>query len=86
MFTMKLFIISYDLRNQRDYQKLHDELNRFKAKPVLESTWCLNLADSNTAKIVRDHFKQFIDSDDALMVSEVNNWASYNAKNTPNDL
>ena len=44
------------------------------------------LADSNTAKIVRDHFKQFIDSDDALMVSEVNNWASYNAKNTPNDL
>lgn len=83
---MKLFIISYDLRNQRDYQKLYDELIRLKAKPVLESTWCLNLADINTPKMVRDHFKQFIDSDDALMVSEVNSWASYKVKNTPNDL
>lgn len=74
------------MRNQRDYQKLYDELNHFKAKPVLESTWCLNLEDSNTVKNVIDHFKQFIDSDDALMVSEVNCWASYNAKNTPNNL
>lgn len=83
---MKLFVISYDLRNQRDYQKLYDELNRLRAKPILESTWCLNLGDVNTSQKVRDHFCQFIDSDDALIVSEVRNWALYNTRNEPNNL
>ncbi len=83
---MKLFIVTYDLRNQKDYQKLYDELNRLGAKPILESTWCMNLPDSNTVVMVRDHFAKFIDSDDAIMVSEVTSWASLNVKNTPKDL
>ena len=83
---MKLFIISYDLHNQKDYQKLYDELNCLKAKSVLESTWCLILEDNKTAKQIRDHLIRFIGSDDALMVSEVNTWASYNTINTPKDL
>lgn len=83
---MKLFILTYDLRNQKDYPKLYDELNRFGAKPILESTWCMNLHDSNTAVMVRDHYAKFIDSDDAIMVSEVTSWASRNVKNTPKDL
>ena len=77
---MKLFILTYDLRNQKDYPKLYDELNRFGAKPILESTWCMNLHDSNTAVMVRDHYAKFIDSDDAIMVSEVTSWASRNVK------
>lgn len=81
---MKLFILTYDLRNQKDYQKLYDELNRLNAHPILESTWGLKLADSNTAAMVRDHFARFIDSDDAIMVSEVCDWAGLNIKTDPN--
>lgn len=81
---MKLFILTYDLRNQKDYQKLYDELNRLNAHPILESTWGLKLADTNTAVTVRDHFAKFIDADDAIMVSEVGNWAGLNIKSDPN--
>ena len=80
------FTLLLNLHNQKDYQKLYDELNCLKAKSVLESTWCLIQEGNKTAKQIRDHLQRFIDSDDALMVSEVNNWASYNAINTPNDL
>lgn len=81
---MKLFVITYDLRNQKDYQKLYDELNRLKAKPILDSTWGIKLLDSNTATKVRDHFAKFIDSDDGIMVSEVCDWAARNIESDPN--
>ena len=81
---MKLFVITYDLRNQKDYQKLYDELNRLNAKPILASTWGVKLSDSNTPVMVRDHFAKFIDFDDAIMVSEVCNWAARNIKSDPN--
>ena len=35
---MALYSLSYDLRNQRDYQTLYDELKKFKAIRVLKST------------------------------------------------
>jgi len=82
---MALFILSYDLRNQRNYQALYDELESFGAVRVLESCWCFNRINTTTAGL-RDHFSQFIDSDDGLFVSEVSSWASRKTDGTPKDL
>lgn len=82
---MALYFLTYDLRNSRDYQKLYDELNNFNAVRVLESTWCFNQINT-TASDLRDYFKNYIDSDDAILVSESNSWATIKTKGTPKDL
>lgn len=82
---MALYFLSYDLRGERDYQTLYDELEKFHAVRILESDWCFKRIDTNAVEL-REHFKRFIDKDDGLCVSEVTNWATYNALGTPNDL
>lgn len=82
---MALYFLTYDLRNKRDYQKLYDELESFKAVRVLESTWCFNRYDTSAIKL-REYFKSFVDSDDGLLVVEASDWASIRTKGTPNDL
>ena len=82
---MALYFISYDLRNNRDYKTLYDELDKFNAVKILESTWCFNRINTN-AKGLRDHFKNLIDSDDGLIISEVTDWATTNTDRTPNQL
>lgn len=82
---MALYFITYDLRNNRDYQKLYDELNSFKAVQVLESTWCFKRVNTS-AKNLREYFKKFIDRDDGLLVSESKDWATFNTNGSPNDL
>ncbi len=82
---MALYFLDYDLRKQREYQKLYDELEKFRAVRILESLWCFNRVNTSPANL-RDHFRQFIDSDDGLCLSEVVNWATYGVLGTPNDL
>lgn len=82
---MALYFLEYDLRNQRDYQKLYDELAKFKAVRILKSLWCFNRIETNTERL-RDYFKKFIDSDDGLIVAEVTDWASIKTESTPNQL
>ena len=82
---MALYFLTYDLRKQRDYQTLYDELAKFNAVRVLESTWCFNRSNA-TAAGLRDYFRQFIDADDGLLVSESSDWATWHADGTPNDL
>lgn len=82
---MALYFLSYDLRKQKDYQTLLDELGKFNAVRILKSDWCFSREKTTTVEL-RDHFIKFIDKDDGLIVSQVNNWASFNTEKTPNDL
>ena len=82
---MALYFFSYDLRKAKNYQKLYDELEDFKAVRILQSTWCFNRFNTSSKKL-RDYFKKLIDSDDGLIISEVSDWASYEAKGTPKNL
>lgn len=82
---MALYFLNYDLRGQRDYPQLHNELEKFKAVHIFESPWCFNRFNI-TAAGLRDHFKKFVDGDDGLSVSEISDWATFNALCTPNDL
>lgn len=82
---MALFFISYDLRNEKNYQKITNELKRLNAVRILESCWCFKQTNM-TSKDLKDYFKQFLDNDDGIIVSQITGWASYNALETPNDL
>jgi len=82
---MALYFLEYDLRKQRDYQKLLDELSRFNGIRILKSLWCFNRANTNCANL-RDYFQQFIDGDDGLVVSEVSDWATLKTLGNPNQL
>ena len=82
---MALYFLDYDLRKQRNYQPLWDQLKEFEAVRILDSTWCFNRVNT-TPEGLRNFFQQFIDADDGLVVSEVTNWASYKTLGTPNNL
>ncbi|MCB9833805.1 MAG: hypothetical protein H6807_15190 [Planctomycetes bacterium] len=82
---MALYLMDYDLRKNRNYKPLYDELASFSAVRILESTWCFNRINTSAANL-RDHFKAFIDSDDGILIAEINDWATYGAEKTPKDL
>jgi hypothetical protein len=70
--SMTIWLITYDLRkepNSDDYEPLWAELKRLNCHRFQESVWLGNL--NNTAKEVHDHFRQYLDENDALWVSEV---------------
>lgn len=82
---MALYLLSYDLCKEKDYQKLYDELKKYQAIRILESDWCFR-RDNTTAVALRDHFEQYIDDDDRLFVAEIKDWASHNIMANPNNL
>jgi len=79
---MAVYLLSYDLRKQRDYEKLTEALEAVSAVRVLESVWAFSYADTN-CKLVRDHFVKFIDDDDGLFVVEEKDWAGRKLLNSP---
>ena len=80
---MKVFFVDYDLRGDRNYQTLFDELNRLNGIRVLESLWSLKLNDNTDSESLRDHLSQFMDNDDGLIVSEVHAYAGRHVDNKP---
>lgn len=85
---MSLYFLDYDLRAPgRNYKPLYDELARFGAHRMLQSSWFFKRTGTNAVHL-RDHFKQFIDSNDGLWVAEVAStgsaWATYRTQSNPN--
>lgn len=80
-----LFFVDYDLRVPgQKYDALWAELSRIGARRLLDSNFCFS--GSGTAEQWRDHFRRFIDANDGIVVSQVNDWATYNTLSTPNQL
>ncbi|MBI1933847.1 MAG: hypothetical protein HYS24_15050 [Ignavibacteriales bacterium] len=82
---MALYFLSYNLRKDRNYQRLYNILNDMNAVPLLESTWCFRRIHTKPNKL-RDFFKDFLDADDGFIVTEVVDWSSSKITKTPNDL
>lgn len=76
---MKSYLVSYDLKKNRNYQKLYDALDVMGAKRILESTWLFKERNTNS-DYLRDYFKTVIDSDDMLLVSEVTDLSIFNVE------
>jgi hypothetical protein len=83
---MALFLIAYDLdKPKQNYEILHEQLKKWGAIHVLESTWVVT-KDSTAAKIGNDLLTEALDDDDRLVVVEVKDGGSYNAKTILRDL
>jgi len=82
---MSLYFVTYELRKDRDYDEIIDELEKFNATRVLNSHWCLKKENTSSQEL-RDHFMNYIDKDDAIIVAKATSWASLRTKSTPKDI
>ena len=74
---MALFAVSYDLHNNRQYERLWNALKSAGGVRLLESFWLLKSAHS--AAILRNLLNALVDSDDAVAIVEVTptaDWAT----------
>jgi len=74
---MPLYVISYDLREQRDYDSLINQLDDWRCIRPLWSVWLGSL--KGPAAAIRDILRKHIDEDDGLMIVELkgdSDWAS----------
>ena len=80
------FLITYDLRKDRDYENLYRALARMGAHPILESVWIVR-AMTFTDEIF-NQLSRIIDVDDRLLVVaiEPTNQSSVNLLNSFNVL
>lgn len=78
---MAFFMINYDLNKDKDYGKLIDELERLGAAKAALSSYFVDL--NNTTKEVRDHFSNFVDDDDILIVTKFEDKPRYTRMKTP---
>jgi len=61
------YIISYDLRNNRNYDRLYEAIKSYGTwAKITESTWAVKTDSSAVA--VRDHLGSILDSDDRIFV------------------
>ena len=81
---MAFFAVSYDLVKRKDYPELWEEMARLGAHKALLSLYLLNLSNDDP-KEVRDHFAQYIDSDDRLLVIKIDDAASLRCFKGTND-
>ena len=64
---MACYIISYDLRKNRDYNSLHKAIKSYsKWARITESTWAV--VTNKSAVEIRDHLISVMDGDDRLFV------------------
>ena len=80
----KLFLICYDLRFQRSYLPLWNELERLGASRAGLSDWWLEISGV-TAEGLRNHLARFIDSDDRVLVVLVADWAGLRLEHAPSN-
>lgn len=79
---MALYLVSYDLRENRDYKRLYDELESFDAVRVLDSSWYFDRPNT-TKELMAEHFKEFVGAEDGLVVAEVGEWITRKRGDTP---
>lgn len=66
---MASYIISYDLRKDRDYEALYEAIKSYGTwAHITESTWAVTT--SKSAVQVREHLSSVMDNDDRLFISK----------------
>ena len=60
------YIITYYLRDQRNYQDLYDTIKTYTHAHILESVWAVR--STRSASEIRAHLAGCIDNDDGIFV------------------
>lgn len=73
---MTVYQINYDLRKQRNYEALYERIKAYQSwcQP-LESCWIIS--SSQSAEQIRDNLGAVMDTDDGLLVTELNGNAAW---------
>ena len=73
---MNAYIVTYDLRNQRNYPAVYAALKRYHdVIPLLESSW--GITSSCDAMTILNDLRNHIDRDDRLFIVRASsNWSS----------
>lgn len=81
---MTLYVVSYDLRVPgRNYDTLYTVLTQLGGSRILASQWLVR--SGSTSVELRDHLRQYIDQNDRLLVTSIEqNWAGFNLLTNPN--
>lgn len=66
---MAVFIVTYDLRKQRNYKSLHDRLTNMGGVHTLKSVYFISL--NVTASQLLEDLSRYIDRDDAICVARL---------------
>ena len=74
-----LYILAYDLVTPgQDYPQLHNALAAFQAVRVQDSVWAFRRYNTDADGLVR-YFRNFVDTNDRLLVVAVDKWGSLNS-------
>lgn len=77
---MNKYLITYDLHKIRDYTRLYEILEKWRAVRMTESCWLAEL--KGPAHTVRDLIRSVLDEDDSIVVLTLipgTEWATANA-------
>lgn len=83
---MPVYSINYDLHDPgQDYEEMHEAIKEFGAWwHHLESTWLVDT--SSSASNIRDELKQYLDSNDELLVTRLSgSWSSWGINDSGNE-
>lgn len=73
---MKCYIVTYDLRIQRNYEALLNAIKTYnKWGKITESTWAIVTEQSSTE--IRNYLTQFMDNDDRLFIIKTGGEAAW---------
>jgi CRISPR/Cas system-associated endoribonuclease Cas2 len=83
---MKVFYVSYDVREEDKVKNLRNRLIKLKGKRVLESVWTVKLPDKYTYKNLLNNLRKYIDENTGLIVVEANNHHWINTDDEPHEI
>ncbi len=80
---MATYIVSYDLRKEKNYEKLYDAIKSYWTyAKILESLWAIK--SNQTKSEIRNYLSSFMDNDDWLFVLKSGKewaWKNVNCSN-----
>lgn len=72
---MSVYIISYDLIDEKNYTRIIEKIKEYPWAKPLESFWLVKT--NNSASHIRDSLTKVVDNDDKIIVIEAGkNWAT----------
>ena len=73
---MKAILITYDLYNEKEYPDLYEAIRKLGTnRRILLSVWIVK--SKYSAQTIREYLSNYIDSDDALFVTELLGYSSW---------
>ncbi|MBI6739720.1 CRISPR-associated endonuclease Cas2 [Pseudomonas syringae] len=83
---MKTFLVTYDLHNRRDYDRIIDAIKKVgDSAELLESVWLVAVSDDLGIVALKERLTDYIDSDDSIAVLPISVGAGFATEKCPKE-